>query len=138
MSVGWNLNDSTTFLLPNISFLFFSKMIALHQNIKQIVANVDKVCTLKTAVAFIFGLFNSVKTAEARMRFNIFSFFDCLQWRVQKIHWGGGGGGGAIICGRRHLTSSKRKVGKFVRRKETIFSCPHTFNFQTRLLTGTT
>ena len=25
MSVGWNINDSTTFLLPNISFLFFEQ-----------------------------------------------------------------------------------------------------------------
>ena len=33
MSVGWNLNDSIIFLLPNTSFLFFSKMIALHQNV---------------------------------------------------------------------------------------------------------
>ena len=32
MSVGRNLNDSTTFHLPNISFVFFIKMIALHQN----------------------------------------------------------------------------------------------------------
>ena len=33
MSVGWNLNDSITFRLPNTSFLFFSKMIVIHQNV---------------------------------------------------------------------------------------------------------
>ena len=43
-SVGWNLNDSTTSLLPNISFPFLSKIIALHQN----VANCQNTLTVFT------------------------------------------------------------------------------------------
>ena len=45
MSVGWNLNDSTIFLLSYIYiFPFFSKMIALHQN----VANCQNTLTMLT------------------------------------------------------------------------------------------
>ena len=88
MGAGWNLKDSTTSLLPNISSLtWLSKMIALHHN----VANCQNTLTVRIhwQCSHWGGGASDILNKKIYLFYKLSdqNVFDCWNKLFQQTHW---------------------------------------------------